>query len=81
MRSVCRALCAQEWFEQTAPKWARPLPLREAECAMLLKDADSRLRLLAHYALSLRSTDWVYWTHPPFDDAFLQLCADNARMG
>jgi hypothetical protein len=44
---------------------------------MLLKGADSRLRVLAHYAVSLRSTDWKSSTHPPFDDAFLQRCADN----
>ena len=76
MRKACRALCAQKWFERTAPKWAQPLPLREEECEMLLKDADSRLRLLGHYALSLRSTSWDCSTHPPFD-AFLQRCADN----
>ena len=31
-QQVVRALIALEWFERTTPEWAKPLPLREAEC-------------------------------------------------
>src|SRR5262245_46351769 len=65
-QQVVWALRAREWFEHTAPKWAQPLPLREDECEMLLKDADRQNQLLGHYALSLRSMGWNYVTHPPF---------------
>jgi hypothetical protein len=77
MRRVRQALVAQQWFERTAPKWAHPLPLRESECMMLRQDADSRNRLLAHYAWQLREQDWVYCLFPAFDAAFVQRYADN----
>jgi len=69
---VIRALCAQRQFELTAPDWARPLPLREDEIVMLLKDADSRVRSVGRYGLLLRSTDWE--NYPSFEE-FLERCA------
>ena len=68
MQEVVRALCAQRWFEETAPKWAQPLPLRIEECEALLKDPDEGQRLVARYALMLRSTSWECSTHPPFNE-------------
>ena len=74
MRKACKALCAQFWFDRTAPGWAKALglPLRMEACEVLLKDADPRFRALGHYGLSLRSVGWEYATFPPFDDAFMQ---------
>lgn len=66
-RLAVAALCAQRRFEREAPSWAQPLPLRADECEALLESADSQLRLVGHYGLSLRIADWDYDTHPSFD--------------
>jgi hypothetical protein len=79
MHKASKALCAQFLFDQTAPGWAKALglPIRMEACEVLLKDADPRLQALGLYGLSLRSAGWEYATFPPFDDAFMQLYADN----
>lgn len=79
MRQASKALCAQFWFDRTAPGWAKALglPLRLEACEMMLKDADPRLKALGLYGLLLRSAGWEYATFPQFDATYMQRYADN----
>jgi hypothetical protein len=73
-----KALCAQFWFDRTAPGWAKAhgLPIRMEACEEMLKDADPRLKALGLYGLALRLDGWNYSTFEPFDDAYVQQFAN-----
>jgi hypothetical protein len=56
-----RALLARKWFEQEAPPWAQPLPLRYDRMIVLLnqfRPGNWRPRLVAEYAQRLRASEW-----------------------
>ena len=58
---VIRALCAQRWFEEEAPKWAQPLPLRFDECVALFNGPNAGKRrpgLVGEYGQYL---GWMGW--------------------
>ena len=69
-RRACVALAAQEWFRETAPPWARaiPLPLSIAGCQKLEQDENLRPNLVGHYGSSLMMLDYDYKLHPSLAD-------------
>jgi hypothetical protein len=63
---VYRALCSREQFHRDKPVWAPPLPLHEKTIAAMEVASSTPLRLVGHYAFSLRKSDWHYEIHPDF---------------
>jgi hypothetical protein len=57
-RFAVKALLAQKWFEDEAPKWAQPLPLTEEDCVALLQTRDRRPNLRGKYGQLLRELQW-----------------------
>jgi hypothetical protein len=64
---VAAALVARERYSWVRPSWSPPLPLREEDCAALIKDDDPRLALVGHYATSLSGQSWRFDIHPSFE--------------
>jgi hypothetical protein len=65
-----RALLCQKWFEDEAPKWAQPLPLRYDRMIILLNQFDGtnwRPRLVSEYAQMLRMLGWHFERAQPFE--------------
>jgi hypothetical protein len=58
---IVRALAARKWFENEAPPWAQPLPLRYDDMITLLNgpyQGKWRPRLVSEYAQRLRASGW-----------------------
>jgi hypothetical protein len=66
-RLAVKALLAQKWFEDEAPKWAQPLPLTEEDCVALLQTRDRRPNLRGNYGRLLRELQWEYRNAKPFE--------------
>jgi hypothetical protein len=64
---VLRALAALEWHERgPAPRWSKPLPLREEEFGSLMRAECNALQLAGYFGRSLRWNGWDYARYPPF---------------
>jgi hypothetical protein len=72
-RLISRALITRAGWELQKPYWAPPLPLRADEIEELKRDLLPSLKVMGHYAESLRLTGWS--RHPPFTDYCAGLCA------
>ena len=66
VRDVCRALTAFEWHRQTAPAWARLLPLCREKCEELIVDDLKPYRMLGYFGRSMMWNDWDTERHPDF---------------
>jgi hypothetical protein len=64
--SLCRALAADDWFEQHKPSWAPKSSLSRAAHGKLDCDDDIRFHFLDCYEFSLSGVDYDYLIHPPF---------------
>jgi hypothetical protein len=65
-RRICAARAASIWHRETAPPWARDLPVSESDFSKRLNELAPRQQLLQFFGYSVRAFGWVYKPHPSF---------------
>jgi hypothetical protein len=64
-RRIGAARAASIWHRETAPFWARDLPVSESDFKPR-SELTPRQQLLQFFAYSVRAFGWIYKPHPPF---------------
>jgi hypothetical protein len=66
VKKVSRALCAQKWFELTAPPDFGPLQIRPPKYEELIQNGNNKQKFVGFFARSLDQQDFKYQIHPTF---------------